>query len=106
MYVDETLDENDQFPIVYQNNQFYDLELNTINHVAFAVADNPFFKMETEKYYPEAIIVNNQGQILSWLNANQTDSNGLAGIRYRSGFRDDKIRVNDDRKIEILLNDF
>jgi hypothetical protein len=33
-------------------------------------------------------------------------SNPFPGLRYRSNFRDEKIRVNDDRKIELILDDF
>ena len=41
-YIDETLEENEPYPIVFEKNEFYDLELNAIKHIAFSVADSPF----------------------------------------------------------------
>lgn len=32
--------------------------------------------------------------------------NPFPNLRYRSNFRDEKIRVNDDRKIEFVLDEF
>ena len=64
-YIDETLDENEQYPVVFEKNEFYDLELNAIKHIAFSVADSPFQKTDPEKYYPEAIVVNRFGEILA-----------------------------------------
>lgn len=59
MFIEESLDENDKFPIVYENNLFNELELNAMDHISLAVADNPFYKIDCDKYYPEAIVVNN-----------------------------------------------
>jgi len=91
------------------------LELSQISYVSFAVADNPFFKNEIAKYYPEAIVLNQQGEILTYIQPFEFNEEGFvasgfenpfANLRYRSNFRDEKIRVNDDRKIELVLDEF
>jgi phenylalanine-4-hydroxylase len=43
------------------------LELNQVDKVAFGVADNPFFKVQADKYYPEAVVMNRQGKVLAHL---------------------------------------
>lgn len=60
-FIDETLDETDKFPVEFEDNPFYELELSTMNYISFSVADNPFMKAEVSKYYPEAIVLNEQG---------------------------------------------
>ena len=60
-YVDESLEEGEKYPVVYEKNNFYELELNQVDNVAFGVADNPFFKMQIDKYYPEALVLNKDG---------------------------------------------
>lgn len=91
------------------------MELSQISYVSFAVADNPFFKNEIAKYYPEAIVLNQQGEILTYIQPFEFNEEGFvasgfenpfANLRYRSNFRDEKIRVNDDRKIELVLDEF
>jgi hypothetical protein len=60
----------ESYPVVFGPNPYYDLELNSINHIGFSVADNPFFKMLNEKYYPEVIVINGEGAILARLSGN------------------------------------
>jgi len=57
-FVDESLEEGERCPVEFPENHFYELELSQISCVSFAVADNPFFKNEIAKYYPEAIVLN------------------------------------------------
>lgn len=64
-FLDEALTKDESYPVVFGSNPYYDLEMNSINHIGFSVADNPFFKMINEKYYPEAIVINEQGVILA-----------------------------------------
>lgn len=108
MYVDEALDENDRYPVVYERNEFYDLELYTMSHISFSLADNPYFKMDTEKYYPEALILSSKGTVLAHLGASRSSEGhkDFPGLKYRQGFRDERMRVNDDRKIEMVLSEF
>lgn len=74
MWIDESLDENDKFPIVYEDNLFNELELNAMDHISIATADNPFYKINNDKYYPEAVVVNAQGEILARLSAQHREN--------------------------------
>lgn len=105
-FIEETLDDSEHNPVVYEENEYYDLELQGINHVSFAVANNPFFKVETEKYFPQALVINGDGEVLAKLGGDETGEHPFQGLLSRSNFRDDKIRVNDDRKIEMKLDEF
>ena len=114
-FIDETLDESDKFPVEFEDNPFYDLELSTMNYISFSVADSPFVKAEISKYYPEAIVLNGQGQILTHIVPSELLESGFVvpgyqnpfpGLKYRNNFRDEKIRINDDRKIELFLDEF
>lgn len=60
--IEERLEEGETNPIKYPVNKFFELELNTLENIAFAVADNPFVKSETPKFIPECIIVSGDGQ--------------------------------------------
>jgi len=66
-FIDDALDEGERCPIEFPENHFYELELNQISYASFAVADNPFFKNEIAKYYPEAIVLNQQGDIITYI---------------------------------------
>lgn len=66
-FVDETLEDGDHNPVTFEDNEYYDLELQGIQHISFAVANNPFFKLETEKFYPQALVINGEGKILAHL---------------------------------------
>lgn len=106
-FIEESLEEGEHNPVTYEDNEYSDLVLNGIDHVSFAVANNPFFKLDTEKYYPEALVINAAGECLARLggNAEQADHT-FKSLKSRTNFRDDKIRVNDDRKIEMQLSEF
>ena len=69
-FIDESLTGEESYPVVFGPNPYQDLELNSINHIGFSVADNPFFKMLNEKYYPEVIVINGEGAILARLSGN------------------------------------
>lgn len=50
--------------------------------------------------------MNRQGEVLAHLGGERLQTD-LAGIRYQySGFRDEKMRINDDRKISVDLSSF
>lgn len=44
--VDESLEEGEQAPIVFEDSTHSELELASMDQVAFAVANNPFFKLD------------------------------------------------------------
>ena len=58
-------DENPINPIVYPKNDFYEIELKSLHRLAFAVADNPFLKTDTAKYYPEIHVVQADGEVVT-----------------------------------------
>lgn len=109
-WVEDTLAEGEHNPIVFEENQNEELVLNGIDHISWAVANNPFFKLEIEKYYPTAVIVNKEGKVLGQYGACYPQSEKQAAefpnCRDRHNFRDDKIRINDDRKVEFKTQDF
>jgi len=74
-----------------------------MNHIAFAVADNPFFKIDQEKYYPVAVVLNQDGEIVTQISPSNPESANFQNLRFRKGFRDERMRINDDKKIELSL---
>ena len=65
---DETLEDGESCPVTYQDSPFYDVELGNLGNLSFAVADNPFFKLEVAKYYPEVHVISENGEILETFN--------------------------------------
>jgi hypothetical protein len=93
-------------PIVFGPNPFYELELKSLHRLAFAVADNPFMKTDTAKYYPEIHVILSDGTLVATISPdNKTDSN-FGSSMYVDNFRDDHLRINDDRKVRLTLSDF
>ena len=64
-YIQAITDENDDAvdPVVYGPNPFYELELRSLSRLSFAVADNPFMKTDTAKYFPEVHVILADGTI-------------------------------------------
>ena len=106
--VEDQLEESERFPTTYLDNPYFDLELNSINHISFAVADNPFYKTQVDKYYPEALVLTDSGEVIAHLSGGKPHAQiaDYPSLRYRQSFRDDKMRINDDRKIEAKLSEF
>ena len=93
-----------KYPIEFKSNQFFELELNALERIAFAVADNPFFRGDVAKYYPECHIINQEtGTILATINPFTKSDARFPGISFMDNFRDDKLKINDDRKIRMDL---
>ena len=44
---------------------FFTCELTSLSTISFAVADDPFYKSERSKYYPEIIVISAKGRIIS-----------------------------------------
>lgn len=89
---------------------FEELQLGNMNHLSFAVADSPFSKLEVQKYYPELVAIDSDGNIVARIGPSQKSdpTKKFSSLRYEDGaaLRDDKLRINDDRKIMIELEDF
>jgi hypothetical protein len=99
----EELDEGETNPVVYEDMPYFTLELTDLNRVAFAVADDPFYKSLRSKYYPECIVMNVKGKILARVNPYNHKSDKY-GLEYLEDFREPKLKLNDDKKIRITLS--
>lgn len=73
-----------------------------INRLAFSTADDPFYKTSVAKYYPEAIVVGQDGTILARVNPTERSGNDFS-MSYLDDIRDPVLKINDDRKVQILL---
>ena len=103
---EEQLEEGETMPIQFVDNKFFELELNTLDNLSFAVADNPFIKSDTAKFFPECLIVSGDGHILDQVGPSSKQSEHFESVAYLENFRDDLLKVNDDRKIKLQLSEF
>jgi len=99
----EELDEGETNPVVYETMPYFHCELSQgINRIAFSTADDPFYKTTTPKYYPEAVVVNSEGNIMAKINPDMRQSQEFAMV-YQDDIRDPVLKINDDRKVQIQL---
>jgi hypothetical protein len=105
-FVEDQLEEGEHNPVTFNDNDNQELILNDIETVGWSVANNPFQKLDTEKYYPGATVMDKEGNILAHFSPNSAESADFPNCRARANFRDNKIRVNDDRKVSLHLGDF
>ena len=92
---------------MYSDNQFFELDVSAIKKISFSVADNPFFKATVAKYYPECHVINAEGTVLaSFGPSKRFFKRKFPHTKYSEGFRDDRLKINDDRKICFNLDDF
>jgi hypothetical protein len=66
---------------------FFTCELTSLNRIAFSVADDPFYKSLRGKYYPEVVVTNNKGKLISVINPYNTKSD-KHGLEYFDDFRE------------------
>ena len=89
---------------------FFTCELTSLNRISFAVADDPFYKSERSKYYPECILINKKGRILAKVNpfieTEEAQSRYVDkyGMEFIDGIRESFLKLNDDRKVRINLS--
>mmetsp|Transcript_22787 Transcript_22787/g.17222 ORF Transcript_22787/g.17222 Transcript_22787/m.17222 type:complete len:131 (+) Transcript_22787:1047-1439(+) len=71
-YVDrlesQELEEGEANPIVFEDSPYFLLELTALSRISFAVADDPFYKAERSKYFPECVVISPKGKILTKIN--------------------------------------
>lgn len=79
------------------------MDISYLNKLSFAVADNPFYKQDRAKYYPEVYVFDNQGAILAKL-CPDCKSDDAHSMQYLDNFRDPKLKVNDDKKVRFALS--
>lgn len=97
------MEEGETNPVVYEQMPFFTCELTSLNRISFAVADDPFYKPVRSKYYPECIIMNIKGKVLSKINPWSRNSEKY-GMEFMEDFREPKLKLNDDRKVRITLS--
>jgi hypothetical protein len=68
---------------------YFTCELTTLNKINFAVADDPFYKSNRVKYYPECIVISNKGKILARINPENRESSKFPNaIAYSDDIRE------------------
>jgi hypothetical protein len=101
----ETLEEGEQNPIQFEDSAFSTFSCADTKHMAFATADNPFYKPERCKYFPEVIVMSTQGEVLAKLSANEKEGEcANFGLKYMDDFRDQRLKLNDDKKIKFDIS--
>jgi len=93
-------------PIVYGPNPFFEIELKSLHRLAFAVADNPFMKTDLSLYYPEIHIIDCKGKVCASIGPQNREDATYGSSFYVENFRDDRLKINDDRKVKLTLSDF
>lgn len=102
---EEQLEDGEENPIQYPPTKFFELELNCLNNIAFAVSDNPFVKSDAPKFIPECYLLQD-GKIIGKIGPDCKTVEAFANSAYCENFRDAALTINDDRKIKIDLSDF
>ena len=103
---DDALEEGETHPIKYETSPFFELGLTNIRNISFAVADNPFAKAEVPKYYPEVIVLGPTGEVVAKINPECNHHDLFPDLNFVEGFRDENLRINDDRKVQMDLDNF
>jgi len=93
-------------PIVFENMPLFHFELTNLNTVAFQVADDPFFKSVRARYYPEVVVMNMSGKVKGRVNPmnRKYSRKGQDALLFEDDFREPKLKINDDRRVQIFLN--
>ena len=52
------------------------------------------------------MVLNGKGEILARINPDCLSSQEFSGLCFMDSFRDDKLKINDDRKVRMNLADF
>ncbi len=99
----DALEEGEQNPVVFEDNPLFSFDMNNLNRVSFGVSDNPFYKSLKDMYFPEVVVINKDAQVLARVNP-VNKRNGEFGLEFVDDFRDPKLKINDDKKIKIVLS--
>lgn len=100
----ESLEDGETNPVVYGDMPFFHCDLTGgLQRLAFSTADDPFYKTSESKYYPEALVFNMKGEILARVNPDNRKSEDYH-MSYLDDIRDNVLKINDDRKIQISFN--
>ena len=96
--INEELDEGEKNPIHYEDMPYFNFMIQGMNRLSFSTADDPFFKGPVNKYYPEVVVFDTNGEILEKINPTNRGSEKYQ-MTYMEDFRDLALKINDDRKI-------
>lgn len=101
-YKMEELEEGEQNPLRDEDSPYFSFMMQGLHRLCFSTADDPFYKLSVSKYYPECVVVDADGTVLSVVNplCKKDDS---YQISYIDDFRDAVLKINDDKKITIGL---
>ena len=95
--------EEDKMPVVYGDmpEDVFNVDIaSSMSKLVFATADDPFYKLSTARYYPEALVFNKSGALLHKVGPGKQSDGPLS---YQDDIRDPKLKINDDKKILISL---
>ena len=84
---------------------FTTFELNGLNRLAFSVADDPFYKSQRSRFYPEVIVMNMKGEIKARVNpfTREYKKRGIEAVSFEEDFRESRLKINDDKRVHINL---
>lgn len=99
----EELEEGEQNPLKPGDSPYFSFILEGLTRLCFSTADNPFYKLSVSKYYPELIVMEADGSVLATINPKHRKDEALQ-LRYNDDFRDNALKINDDKKIMIGLS--
>lgn len=61
--INEEPEEGETNPIIYEEMPYFHFELSGgINRICFSTADDPFYKLPANRYYPECVVYNQMGE--------------------------------------------
>ena len=95
----DELDDLPKFPLKQIHSDLVEFDVSLVRQFAFATSDDPYYEKsaDLQKYFPEAVFFDDQGNVLGVLNKQNKEVIG----NYISDCRDSKIKINDDRKLVI-----
>ena len=67
--INEEPEEGETNPVTYEDMKYFHFELSGgINRICFSTADDPFYKLPSNRYYPECIVYNQLGEQIAVVN--------------------------------------
>lgn len=103
------------YPIEKEDTTLKTIDISSITKLSLSTADDPFFNLpqEHKKYFPQMIVYDKEGDVLETVDESlvhheeggevQIDTT-INGSTFNPYCRDNKLKINDDRKATISLN--
>ena len=100
----DELEEGQTNPIVEQESDYFTLDVTAMGKVSLATADDPYYLTQgVEKYIPQVVFLDKNGDVVETVDNTNKRSNTF-GSEFMDDIRDNKLKINDDRKVVINLN--